>query len=111
MGESAKFNFVSVIRICTCLAVSARVRLEKLARRVLTQDKLRRGASPPRRALLLEARRLRLAGPVDGFDGTDQERPEKNTQGAKDGSDGKRSEEVAGTLKNKTGEGRRDDAG
>src|SRR5882762_8790360 len=111
MGEIAKFDFASVIRICACLAVLARVRLEKLARRVLTQDKLRRGASPPRRVPLFETRRLRLGGPVDGFDGTDQERPEENAQGAKDGSDGKRSEEVAGALKNKTGEGRCDDAG
>src|SRR5882762_2863925 len=102
---------VSVLKICACLAVSARVRLEKLPRRVLTQDKLRRGASPPRRAPLLETRRLRLGGPVDGFDRTDQERPEENAQGAKDGSDRKRSEEVAGALKNKTGEGRCDDAG
>jgi len=52
---------------------------------------------------------LRLGGPVDGFDGADEEGPEEDAEEAEGRSDAEGSEEGAGTLKDETGEGRGDD--
>src|SRR5579859_1096705 len=47
---------------------------------------------------------LRLGGPVDGFDGADEEGPEEDAEEAEGGSDGEGGEEGAGTLKDEAGE-------